>query len=278
MISHPTLLLLGLTLVGLVALASASNFNKDLILTKSQKQKYDQFKAAVINKLPNEYYKRDVNIVRWLKAKNFDVKKATEMVNQHLKWRKEYKMDTIHNEDFSEFDLNNPIYTDGLDKEGRPMMVFSFGEWDLRGIAISGKLPKLIRYLIKKRDECVQKVAKLQAEGKNVTQWDFVMNLAGFTTPTHLCTSCFPIYTEFTFVYESNYPLSLDKIILINTPQVWSTVMTLINPILHPTTREIIEQWGTNKAEYEKRIFKDIDRNQLPSDFGGTKVYKRVGE
>jgi hypothetical protein len=42
---------------------------------------------------------------------------------QHLTWRIENKVDTIHSEDFGNFIPNEyPYTTDGTDREGRPGM------------------------------------------------------------------------------------------------------------------------------------------------------------
>jgi len=47
-------------------------------------------------------------------------------------------------------------------------------------------------------------------------------------------------------------------------------VLAAVRPIFSPNTREILKIFGTNRRDYGAQLFKDIDKNQLPADLGGT--------
>jgi hypothetical protein len=126
---------------------------------------------------------------------------------QDLKWRKQEKIDTIHEEDWSDYERRYPFEIDGVDNEGKPskfnfgnlqeylmndkatfyccfaltliiifyfllsVLTANFDEWDLRQGVLAGERDKINRWMAKAMDEAVMKVREFQAQGKNVTQW-----------------------------------------------------------------------------------------------------------
>jgi hypothetical protein len=64
-----------------------------------------------------DFLQNDLYLLRFLRAKNFDVGRSVEMLKQALKWRKEMRLDT--NEDFTDFDKLYPG-ANGNDKDGLP--------------------------------------------------------------------------------------------------------------------------------------------------------------
>ena len=62
----------------------------------------------------------DVILMKFLRARDFKVNEAFEMLKKTLKWRKEHKIDSILGEDFGE-DLASAAYMNGLDLESRPV-------------------------------------------------------------------------------------------------------------------------------------------------------------
>ena len=59
---------------------------------------------------------------------------------------------------------------------------------------------------------------------------------------------------------------------LLNTPQVFEVVLNLIRPVISPQTREALKVYGNNKEEWDSIVYADITRDQLPKEYGGTKV------
>ncbi len=51
-------------------------------------------------RLDKDYQKSDIYLIRWLRAKNFNIRAAEEMLVSDLKWRKNEKMDNIDQEDW----------------------------------------------------------------------------------------------------------------------------------------------------------------------------------
>jgi len=248
------------------------SLNEDLTLSKSQKEALDKFKARVSSRVEKDYQKSDIYLIRWLRARNFDVRAAEEMLISDLKWRKAQGMDNIQEEDWTDMEEDFPWYYDGYDNEGKPILTANYDEWDIRKGVVAGKLQRIMRWMAYALDTGVRRVRELQAEGKNVTQWDFIINMNNFNLIQHGCIQCLPIYTTFVTNYENHFPGSADKILLLNTPQVFEIVLNIIRPVMSQQTRDALKVYNNNKEEWEPIVFNDIGRDQLVKEYGGTKV------
>jgi len=61
-------------------------------------------------------------------------------------------------------------------------------------------------------------------------------------------------------------------------PQIFEVVLSAVRPLFSQSTREALKIYGTNRRQYEPILFKDIDRDQLPRDVGGTDDGRIYGE
>lgn len=64
--------------------------------------------------------KKDVYLIRWLRSKYFNIRDAEKMLMDHLKWRKDNKIDRIMKEDFSDMDNKYKYHLETHDKESKP--------------------------------------------------------------------------------------------------------------------------------------------------------------
>lgn len=68
----------------------------------------------------------DVVLLKFLRARDFKVNEAFEMLKKTLKWRKEMKIDSILDEDFGS-DLESAAYMNGVDREGHSVCYNIYG-------------------------------------------------------------------------------------------------------------------------------------------------------
>ncbi|GFO27392.1 sec14-like protein 2 [Plakobranchus ocellatus] len=76
----------------------------------------------------------DYFFLRWLRARNFDIKKSEAMLRNHMQWRAKNKVDTIL-QDYKPPEVIAKYYTGGLfgqDKEGALVWIEPAGFIDLR--------------------------------------------------------------------------------------------------------------------------------------------------
>lgn len=68
----------------------------------------------------------DKVLLKFLRAKDYRVHEAFEMLRKTMKWRREYKTDTILEEDLL-LDLEKVVYINSVDKQGQPLYYNVYG-------------------------------------------------------------------------------------------------------------------------------------------------------
>jgi len=235
-------------------------------LTKSQRFTIEELRDKVEDELPHSYMKEDLYLLRWLSAKNFDVNQAAKLLRENLKWRRENRIDRIMQEDWQQMDADFPYTLNNFDKQGRPILYFSYGDWDIRKLAISGMLPKLGRYFSKMFEDADMKVRAMRAQGSNITQFNMIMNMDGYNLAQHACLPCLPFYTTLSTTLEARYPGTAERVVFVNAPTVFEVVLSLIRGVLSSQARETMKIYGTDRKLWESKLLEFIDRSQFPGD------------
>ncbi|CAL8071488.1 unnamed protein product [Orchesella dallaii] len=213
----------------------------------------------------------NIYLVRWLRARQFDIDGAEKMLLKDLKWRADNNLDTIDDEDWKVFELEYPVNQDGLDKQGRPLVQLNFGsEWNIRRASVTGRLSRLARWTYKYLENGTRRVRKLQSEGKNVTQFSVIIGMDGFNPVIHTCVRCMSYYFTLVDVFEEHYNGHIDKVHTLDLLEPARVLIRILLPLLSVNTREALVFWGTRQKEWKAGLSKDIDENQLLQSYGGT--------
>lgn len=65
-----------------------------------------------------------------------------------------------------------------------------FGEWSVRAVAATGKINHLTNYALRTVERATKKIREIQAEGRNITLFDMVVNMDGFNVINQACPTC----------------------------------------------------------------------------------------
>ena len=78
-----------------------------------------------------------------------------------------------------------------LNKNTNGLVILAdIGDWDVREAVLSGKGDELLRYMVRGIESASQRIRTLQSEGKNVTQWQVILNMDNFNLHQHSCLQC----------------------------------------------------------------------------------------
>ncbi|RZC85165.1 hypothetical protein C5167_007780 [Papaver somniferum] len=201
-------------------------------------------------------YCTDASITRYLRARNWHVKKATKMLKQTLKWRSEYKPEEIRWEHIANEAATGKIYRlNQVDKYGRTVLV-------LRPSSENSKSTKgKIRYFV----YCMENAILNLAESQEQMVW--LIDFHGFNM-SHISVN---VTRETAIVLQNHYPERLGVAILYNPPKFFEPFWMIVKPFLEPKTQKKVKFVYSDDPN-TKKIMEDLfDMDDLESSFGGNK-------
>ncbi|ODM89745.1 SEC14-like protein 2 [Orchesella cincta] len=264
------LLLTGSIILSIVVSVHCVSFAEDVTITYTQKQSIDKLRQRVLPHIVEDYMKDDIYLVKWLRSTNFDVRRAEKMFLENVRWRKENRLQTIEKEDFSDISDEYPYQMTGKDKQDRVVFVAFAGEWNIRNAIMTGRAPRVLRYLDQGMEMVARDIRAMQSQGKNVTQADLILDLGQFSVVTHACVQCLIRILDFLNSYESHFPGMAHRIFFTNAPPTVQFVLDLVRQNCSKETRAAMKVYDTNRGQFTKVLLSLIDKQYLPIELGGT--------
>lgn len=99
----------------------------------------------------------NVVLLKFLRAREFKVNEAFEMLKKTLQWRKDFRADALLEEEF-EAELGGAAYMSGVDGEGHPICYNIFGVVDEKTVATEEKRERFLRWRVQLMEKGVQKL------------------------------------------------------------------------------------------------------------------------
>ncbi|KAF8060458.1 hypothetical protein N665_1214s0010 [Sinapis alba] len=210
----------------------------------------------------------DVILLKFLRARDFKVNEAFEMLKKTLKWRKEQKIDSILGEDFGE-DLASAAYMNGLDLESRPVCynIYSvFGNEELYQRTFGSEQSR--ENLLKWRFQLMEKgIQKLNLKPGGVTSLLQIHDLKN--CPGLLKKELWVAIKNAIVALQDNYPELVSRNVFINVPFWFYAGSTLLSPFLTQRTKSKFVV--TRPANGTETLLKYIPAEEIPVQYGGFK-------
>ncbi|KDR74370.1 hypothetical protein GALMADRAFT_250248 [Galerina marginata CBS 339.88] len=213
----------------------------------------------------------DAMLLRFLRARRFDLVKAKAMLLDAEKWRKDFGVDdVVKNFEFTEkLDVNKyyPQYYHKTDKDGRPVYIERLGQLDVTALYALTTEQRLLKHLVSEYGKCLNKrfPACSAACGHPVENLCTILDLGGVSL------SNFIRVKDFVFaaasIGQDRYPETLGKFYIINAPWAFSMVWAVIKPWLDEVTVRKVTILG---GSYKEELLKQIPVENFPKEFGGT--------
>ncbi|KAG5581805.1 hypothetical protein H5410_052432 [Solanum commersonii] len=210
-------------------------------------QAVDQFRQALIldDLLPgrhDDYYM----MLRFLKARKFDIDKAKHMWADMLQWRKEFGADTIiHDFQFQEQDEVSKYYPQGyhgIDREGRPVYIERLGKVDPTKLMQVTTMDRYIRNHVREFEKtfAIKFPACTVAAKRQIDSSTTILDVQGVT---------------------------LHQMLIINAGPGFRLLWSTVKSFLDPKTTSKIHVLGN---KYQNKLLELVDVSELPDFLGGT--------
>ncbi|NWR81482.1 S14L2 protein, partial [Centropus unirufus] len=214
-----------------------------------------QFRENLQDVLPSLPSQDDYFLLKWLRARSFDLAKAEAMLRK------------VRHPPQAVIRRYMSGGMCGYDREGSPVWYEIIGPLDAKGLLLSASKQDLLKNKFRDcevlRHECEKQSQKL---GKKIEMVMMVYDCEGLGLK-HLWKPAVDTYSELLTMFEENYPESLKHLFIVKAPRIFPVAYNLVKHFLSEDTRKKVVVLGSNWKEVLQQY---IDPAQIPMEYGGT--------
>ena len=241
-------------------------------INKSQYEKLQEWKQILISQsLVSDWVKyHDLFLLRFMRARKFDVKKVHEMFTTYLKWRTTENVDDIENWDFKEQLQVKQVYPHGYhrtDKLGRPIYIEQISKCDIDEVLKRTSEQNMMKYYVKEYERvlryrfdcCGIKAGKIIEQSLTI----ICANGLGISACTGKVKRFMKLASD---IGQNYYPEMLGTMYIINAGFFFSAVWAIAKAFIDEKTSKKIQMLG---SDYLKELTKLVDLDTFPKALGG---------
>lgn len=237
-------------------------------LSAKERAALEQFRQAVAGL--STPCKEDWYLLKWLRARKFELNDAEKMLREHIAWRKKHEVDTIL-EDYEVPELFRKYFPGGFlecSPDKRPVIISPVGNTDFKGMLEAAPRADMVRYCVYLFEtlEDIKRRLSLQHTRRIETMY-VVVDMEGFSFWQLSSLEVVSAITEMIRVYEDNYPEVLQEVFIVNAPSLFPMLWNIIKPLLTQRTINKIHIFG--KEGWRELLAERWDPDRLPAHWGG---------
>ncbi|XP_054635370.1 SEC14-like protein 1 isoform X1 [Dunckerocampus dactyliophorus] len=214
---------------------------------------------------------KDEHILRFLRARDFNMDKAREILCQSLTWRKQHQVDYLL-ETWTSPQVLQDFYTGGWhhhDRDGRPLYILRLGQMDTKGLVRALGEESLLRHVLSINEEGLRRCEEnTKVFGRPISCWTCLVDLEGLNM-RHLWRPGVKALLRIIEVVEANYPETLGRLLILRAPRVFPVLWTLVSPFIDENTRKKFLIYAGNDYQGPGGLVDYIDKEIIPDFLGG---------
>ncbi|KAM4697984.1 SEC14-like protein 5 [Rhinophrynus dorsalis] len=214
---------------------------------------------------------KDEHILRFLRARDFNMEKARDMLCQSLAWRKQHQVDFIL-ETWNPPRILEEYYAGGWhyhDKDGRPLYILRLGQMDTKGLVKALGEESILRHVLSINEEGQKRCEENTHQfGRPIRSWTCLVDLEGLNM-RHLWRPGVKALLRIIEVVEANYPETLGRLLIVRAPRVFPVLWTLVSPFINENTRQKFLIYSGNNYQGPGGISDYLDKDVVPDFLGG---------
>ncbi|XP_074555627.1 phosphatidylinositol/phosphatidylcholine transfer protein SFH9-like [Curcuma longa] len=233
----------------------------------------EAFRTALIdqNLLPprhDDYH----TLMRFLKARGFNIEKAIHMWSEMLQWRINFGADAII-QDFVFDELDEVLHYyphgfHGVDKDGRPLYIERLGKVESNRLLAVTTVERFLKYHV----QCIEKMLTQKfpacsvATQRHIDMMITILDVQGVNWIS-VGKLARDVVVQIQKIDTDNYPEILYKLFVINAGSGFRLLWNTIKGLIDPRTAAKIVVLG---ERYQNTLLEYIEMSELPEFLGGS--------
>ncbi|KAI6833665.1 putative phosphatidylinositol transporter [Hortaea werneckii] len=213
-----------------------------------------------------------ITLLRFLRARKFDVQLAKQMFTESEKWRAEFGggvdnlARTFDYTEKPEVFKYYPQYYHKTDKDGRPVYVEQLGKVDLEALRKVTTDERMLQNLVTEYEKLADPrlPAASRKAGCLLETCCTIMDMKGVGLAK--AGQVYGYLQRASGISQNYYPERLGKLYVINAPWGFSGVFAVVKRFLDPVTVAKIHVLGSG---YKSELLAQVPKENLPKEFGG---------
>ncbi|CAM9761691.1 unnamed protein product, partial [Ectocarpus fasciculatus] len=216
-------------------------------------------------------------LLRYLRANAFDVARAAEHIERNVQWRRDMNVHKICQMqpheilgcDMKDFTSLFPHWHCGYDKHRRPVLYKQYGGFECTELLKLTTVDAISKYHVWEQEACMR-LCMLQSlkSGYLVETITAVIDVAGMHM-RQVDANFMAIVKSIANIDQAQYPETLGRFYIINTPYVFPVVWRMVKAFLDPVVASKIHIIS-RRAEWEPALLEFIGAENLSQTYGGT--------